>query len=480
MNRNGVQNVASAATVASWSAPAVSPGSAPLAIGIHSIVLRTGKVLIFGGYKGDEGVPETDAYLYDPATGKGTEVDPPTGVFCAGQAILSDGRVLIVGGKLSNTTQEGVTQPGAKTVYTFDPVTLQWTRQPDTPLGRCYPSVTELPDGRALITTGDQANMALNTSVEVFNLVTRQLTKVGDRTIDLYARQWVLPDGRVIVVVSHQSVQIVNPADWSWQALPSMHQVHSGYPGGVLLPGSAAGSWQMMSVGGKSAGGVTPHAEAFNAATPTSGWHYVAPFPKPIKDENLVLLPDGTVLSVGGNGKATFDIPTTPRCSTTRPRTSGSSWHRSSGGAVTTPPWCSCPTAECSPAATTAPVAGATRSRCSRRHTSSRVAAGHLVGPRDGGVQGGDDDQRDRYPDEGGARCARSDDARQRHAAARGTAHGHRDPGRAGGDGATFGGGRPSGLVHAVRAERGRRALGGSLGARRLIGKGEPGARRVS
>ena len=35
----------------------------------------------------------------------------------------------------------------------------------------------------------------------------------------------------------------------------------------------------------------------------------VASFPKPIRNQNLVLLPDGTVLSVGGNASRTVDQP---------------------------------------------------------------------------------------------------------------------------------------------------------------------------
>ena len=142
----------------------------------------------------------TRASLYDPATGRATATNAPDLLFCGGQTILADGRVLVVGGKLLSTSVAGVHQPGAKVVYTFDPTSGAWQRQPDTPLGRYYPSVTELADGRALITNGDKVDASLNTSIEVFNPATRKLQQVGSRTIDLYAHQWVLPNGRVLAV----------------------------------------------------------------------------------------------------------------------------------------------------------------------------------------------------------------------------------------------------------------------------------------
>ena len=82
------------ALVGSWSA-ASNPGTKT--IGISSVLLHTGKVLLFGGkYSATD--KNTAAYLYDPVTRTGHEVPAPAAVFCGSVTQLSDGRVLSAGG----------------------------------------------------------------------------------------------------------------------------------------------------------------------------------------------------------------------------------------------------------------------------------------------------------------------------------------------------------------------------------------------
>ncbi len=47
------------------------PGANPRVIGVHSVMLHTGKVLPSGNLR------PTQGYVYDPVTGKATETDPP-------------------------------------------------------------------------------------------------------------------------------------------------------------------------------------------------------------------------------------------------------------------------------------------------------------------------------------------------------------------------------------------------------------------
>jgi len=65
-----------------------------------------------------------------------------------------------------------------------------------------------------------------------------------------------------------------------------------------------------MIVGGTGAGSIaTPTAQGmdFSAANPT--WQSVASMPQGRHDMNLVILPDGTLLGVGGNTKGKSDLP---------------------------------------------------------------------------------------------------------------------------------------------------------------------------
>src|SRR4051794_17718460 len=146
------------AVIGSWT-NATNPGTKTIAI--SAVMLHTGKVLIFGGkYKSTD--KNTAAYLFDPTTGTGHEVPAPAAVFCGAITPLADGRVLSVGG--TDVVPQGIVD-----LWLFDPVTEQWVRQPDTPLGRYYPTATKLADGRILIAAGTEVDGTTpNPTVEVY------------------------------------------------------------------------------------------------------------------------------------------------------------------------------------------------------------------------------------------------------------------------------------------------------------------------
>jgi hypothetical protein len=59
-------------------------------------LLRDGRVLVAGGWNGEDDF--ASAELYDPATGKFTPTEPMTEGFANGSAtLLADGRVVLVG-----------------------------------------------------------------------------------------------------------------------------------------------------------------------------------------------------------------------------------------------------------------------------------------------------------------------------------------------------------------------------------------------
>ena len=175
---------------------------------IHAVVLPTNKVLYFSQPKWpaeDETVDGGNAHVWDPLTNTTTSVPPPVdsypgrdipfadgrkvpaNLWCAGQTLLPDGRVLVVGGNLEYPINGGNGAghgfKGGKWVMTFDPWTETWTRYKDMDHGRWYPTLTELPDGRVLIVggwdeTGGQADpgnpagppiMSNDQDVEVFD-----------------------------------------------------------------------------------------------------------------------------------------------------------------------------------------------------------------------------------------------------------------------------------------------------------------------
>ena len=141
---------------------------------VHAALLRTGKVLYFGGSEnvGSQNVAGGAAIdktrLYDPATGA-LEIlpSPPRhDLFCCGHAFLSDGRLLAAGG---TKDWGGVAHPnhgqnfeGLRSAAVFEPAAPAGS-SPWTPIerlrpergqtrggGAWYPALAGLPDGKVL------------------------------------------------------------------------------------------------------------------------------------------------------------------------------------------------------------------------------------------------------------------------------------------------------------------------------------------
>lgn len=159
-------------------------------VGVHAVVLRTGKVLYWSFDSRAVNImisgPDTFQELFsDPNLGSYQIWDPSTQTagpikplgrnsFCAGQCALEDGTILVVGGQDGNGALDvgswwtGIdrlgkrledllanTDNGAhKNVRSYDPIADTWTNWPELNDGRYYPSCCILNDGTAFIAGG--------------------------------------------------------------------------------------------------------------------------------------------------------------------------------------------------------------------------------------------------------------------------------------------------------------------------------------
>ena len=141
-----------------WTAPV----SMPL-VAIHVSLLPDGRVLMFSR--------TTQPYLWDPAQpGTFTPVPVGTNEFCSGHTLLPDGRVLVVGGHITDAH-------GLPDANIFDPVGNTWTRLPDMLVGRWYPSATVLANGEVLVLGGRDENGDYSETPEIWTGSTwRRLT----------------------------------------------------------------------------------------------------------------------------------------------------------------------------------------------------------------------------------------------------------------------------------------------------------------
>ena len=92
-------------------------------------------------------------YLYDPTTGAINQVpNAAADLFCAGQAVTADGRILVIGG---TATSGGL---GIRNITAFDPATEIWQNLAPMQFPRWYATGTTLGDGRVLVTSGYDQN----------------------------------------------------------------------------------------------------------------------------------------------------------------------------------------------------------------------------------------------------------------------------------------------------------------------------------
>jgi hypothetical protein len=286
-------------------------------VGIHSILLPTGKVLLFTYLTAaDQGRGLTS--VIDPDTGQETalpvlEKDP----FCGGHASLADGRVLVAGGSGGGLAGLQIFEPSGDAGA--------WQQLPDMPQARWYPTCTALPDGRVLIVSGTveggtQPDVPLNATYQIFSasgglgepVPLPYLNEISP--VSIYPFVFVLPSGKVLIHGGNKTCFLDlgtgQAGDTRFSTNRTEPRTYPVQGSAVLLPllPDAVPPYRakILLIGG---GGVPPSTDA--AATDTCElldvedaplrWQAAAQMAHPRVMPDAVLLPDGTVLVVNGS-----------------------------------------------------------------------------------------------------------------------------------------------------------------------------------
>lgn len=341
--------------------PALTPLSAPLdgrseqgqwaepfdgqVPAVNMALLNNGKVLYFSGVDGHAG-PSVPFFLDDPAPALARVYDPATGevsipgpedggqgdMFCSGNTVLPDGRVLVVGGSdFVNMPEGGMTWHvyGLDDARLFDPATQTFTAAADMAEWRWYPTAIGLPDGDVLVASGISDLPYPDTHVaelERYDVQTNSwstLPASASNLLPLYPRLFVVPSGPMKGDVFYTPVgclwcpfgETFGEVPWNldqrldldtntWTtydpALLGVRQ-HAGTVMLTLKPGegyrpvlfTAGGTLQRSILASPTTEttdlGVVPPHHQVTAPMEFGRWHL-----------NTVLLPTGEVLAVGG------------------------------------------------------------------------------------------------------------------------------------------------------------------------------------
>jgi glycosyltransferase involved in cell wall biosynthesis len=325
-------------------------------LAVHAALLHTGKVLYFAGSENDEernlrrDVDSTR--LWDPVA-RTVERLPSASydVFCGGHAFLGDGRLLVGGGIELYDIGRGVSQThshevlhrpsGPRDCALFHPIftagTHPWMaatpmhpeRGRNTGGGRWYPTLVTLPNGQVLMMGGLPARTdgrQINTMLELFDPVAGPQGRwidAGDQfsATFAYPRMHLLPDGQVVCVTSMEyQTQKWDPATGAWTSVAAAPG--AGYDAIPNQPDPAEISWTSVLLplmppdyrtrvllAGKEVARLLDLGE--RGASTDAAWQNTAPRTLPAVpgrhaanavrvNINAILLPDGTILFVGG------------------------------------------------------------------------------------------------------------------------------------------------------------------------------------
>jgi galactose oxidase-like protein/glyoxal oxidase-like protein len=279
---------------------------------VHAALLANGQVLVVAGSgncpPSQAGCPSGPPYgpsnnsgalLWDPNSGTITQFSLSWDMFCNGMVLLQDGRALIDSGTIQYDPFHG-----ELSVAAFDPATNLFSNLQSMAHGRWYPTVLTLGDGRVMAFSGLNETGSTNTAVEFYTIGSGWSQQYpASWTPDLYPRLHLLPNGKVFYSGSQTTSKMFDPATTTWNtnvANTNYSQTRT-YGTSVLLPLTLASNYdpKVIIMGGSSP--ATNTSEIIDMGAPTPAWQYGPNMSEARIEMNAVILPDGSVLAVGGS-----------------------------------------------------------------------------------------------------------------------------------------------------------------------------------
>jgi hypothetical protein len=263
---------ASTGSAGQWTAPFAWP-----VVAVHLNLLPSGKVLSWG----HAGVPQ----IWDPATGHFTPIPSPALLFCAGHSFLSDGRLLVAGGHITNAH-------GLPNITIFGTGST-WSSSTPMQRGRWYPTNTTMAHGEVVITAGkDQSGLQVPVPEVWTTSGIRKLT-TASLSLPYYPRTFLAPNGKLYYAGETQHTRYLDiSGSGSWSKGPNRLYGARDYGAAVMYD-----EGRILYVGG---GHTTNTAETVDLRQSSLVWKWTGSMAYPRRHHNAVILPTGDVLVVGG------------------------------------------------------------------------------------------------------------------------------------------------------------------------------------
>ena len=292
--------------------------SAPLTlgvVGIHAALLYTGNVVFW--YSGVTlGLAGSASVMWNPLTNALTQtnVSQPYDIFCAGVSQLPNGQILAAGGKNDAFPAE---DDGIVQAFVFDPPTSQWVQVADMNYPRWYPTNLELPNGNTLVLSGeDSTGINIVPQMEVYDYKANTWTTLPSSanipgSFNFYPHLVVLPSGLIFMAGMSQQAATFNTTTNAWTMGANFNVGQRVYGATVLLPGLK----KILVAGGRQDSNpdttnVAQSVEVTDTSQASPTWSYVASMNYKRENLNLILMPDGTTLAIGGgSGGGSYGSP---------------------------------------------------------------------------------------------------------------------------------------------------------------------------
>ena len=288
---------AAAVDVGEWAAPVEIGGEA-----IHAVLMHNNEVLFFSYIEGNPTVDHTSyvgTFDYRTGSARPAPLTYDRDVFCCGMNSLPDGRQFVSGGHDAHTGKRSDPN-GVLDTDVYDPLDRSWTPGPLLSESRWYPTNVGMPSGGTLIVGGGENNSKLSVKIDSYDPVGNVITTLpatANRSVGMYPRLHLTPSGTIVKAGPARATWFFDPVASRWSQGPSMRNGNRSRGSTVLL----AGGDRLLTFGGAASNTAAPTvtAEILNLSG-TPQWQYTGSLTHARIHANGVVLPDGTVLAVGG------------------------------------------------------------------------------------------------------------------------------------------------------------------------------------